>query len=196
MPVALDYGDPAREGERARALGLCDVSALPRITLKGPGAEGWLRQKGLPAPAGVYEVARGGRGEKLIRTGRSEFLIEDGPAGGAALQAILAGKDPIREVYRIPRQDASFLLTGKETEGVLLETCGVDLAAREPKAVFSRVAGVSCALLPVELGAVQAFQIWCDGSYGAYLWDTLLAIVVEKGGGPVGLSTLFSEVFG
>ena len=35
--------------------------------------------------------------------------------------------------------------------------------------------------------AAPCYRIWCDGTYGAYLWDTLLEIAIELGGGAVGL---------
>jgi sarcosine oxidase subunit gamma len=194
MPVALDYGDPRAESERAKGLGLCDVSAFPRITVKGPGASRWLGEQGLEIPAGIYSVGRAGRTDRIIRTGGAEFLIEDGVDGQTALRLISTQKEGVPGVYRIPRQDASYLLMGKDANLVLLETCGVDCSGREERAVFSRVAGVSCALLAVEIHKLPAFQIWCDPSYGAYLWETLLEIVRDKGGGPVGMSSVFPEL--
>ena len=38
-----------------RTLGLCDLSALPRLGVKGPGAEGWLRGQRVEPPAAVYD---------------------------------------------------------------------------------------------------------------------------------------------
>lgn len=194
MPVALDFGSSGAEAERAKTLALCDVSALLRMTVKGPGAERWLRELGLEVPEAIYDAGRAGRGDLVLRTGGAEFLIEDGIAGTTALGLLGAGKGEKPDVYCIPRQDASFMLTGKSADEVMLETCGVDLSRREPRAVFSRVAGVSCALLPVQVDGIPAFQIWCDGSYGSYLWETLLEIVRDKGGGPVGISSLFPGV--
>ena len=194
MPVALDYGDARGEAERARTLALCDVSALTRVTVKGPGAERWLREQGLQVPASIYGVARAGRSDLILRSGGAEFLIEDGVSGNTALGLLGAGKGGKPDVYRIPRQDASFLLLGKDANDVMLETCGVDLSAREARAVYSRVAGVSCALLPIEVNGIPGFQMWCDGTYGAYLWETLLEIIRDKGGGPVGMTSVFPDV--
>ena len=33
-----------------------------------------------------------------------------------------------------------------------------------------------------------------DGTYGVYLWETLLEIIGELGGGPVGVSCFFQEI--
>lgn len=196
MPVALDFGDARAEAERARTLALCDVSALPRVTVKGPGAERWLREQGVEAPVAIYDAGRAGRADVILRTGGAEFLIEDDIGGATAVNLIAAGKGGKPGVYCIPRQDASFLLTGTHANDVMLETCGVDFSGREPRAVFSRVAGVSCAILPIAVNGIAAFQIWCDGSYGSYLWETLLEIVREKGGAAVGMSSVFPEVKG
>ena len=55
--------------------------------------------------------------------------------------------------------------------------------------------GVTTRLMSaVEVRQIPAFQIWCDPSYGPYLWETLLEIVREKGGGPVGMSSVFPEL--
>ena len=37
------------------------------------------------------------------------------------------------------------------------------------------------------------YRIWCDGTYGAYLWDTLLEIAIELGGGAVGLTAVWPD---
>ena len=36
-------------------------------------------------------------------------------------------------------------------------------------------------------------RIWCDGTFGPYLWETLLDIAREEGGRAVGLRKLFPE---
>jgi sarcosine oxidase subunit gamma len=38
------------------------------------------------------------------------------------------------------------------------------------------------------------YQLWVDGTYGPYLWETLLKITRELGGDAVGLSVFFPEV--
>ena len=42
----------------------------------------------------------------------------------------------------------------------------------------------------VALPSPDSCRLWCDGSYGPYLWDTLLGIAVELGGGAVAASAL------
>src|SRR5262249_11243393 len=91
-------------------------------------------------------------------------------------------------VYRVLRQDASLLLSGSQATEVLLETCGYDFREASPKVVMTRVAVVSCSILPRTLNGFSVFQLWLDGTYGFYLWETLLPIVRELGGSPVGIA--------
>ena len=44
--VAIDFGDPAGEAETARRLGLCDLSPLSRLGVKGAGTADWLAGQG------------------------------------------------------------------------------------------------------------------------------------------------------
>ena len=45
-------------------------------------------------------------------------------------------------------------------------------------------------VLPFGAGDGHAYRVWCDGTYGAWLWKTLVEIARELGGGPVGLDAL------
>ena len=194
MPVALHFGDAQAEANHAGTVSLCDASALARLTVKGPGAEAFLIEQGLNPPTDIYAHAPLEHGGLLARTGGAEFFLEDGPRGAtvAALSEKLAL--PRSGVCRVLRQDASFLLGGSEVLQVLAETCGVDFRASGSHLVFSRVAGVSCSILKRSFQGADAFQLWLDGTYGPYLWHTLLEIVVEGRGGPVGLSRFFPEL--
>ena len=44
------------------------------------------------------------------------------------------------------------------------------------------------------LGDVPAYRLWCEPSYGEYLFAALLEIVQELGGGPVGWECLEDAV--
>jgi sarcosine oxidase subunit gamma len=48
------------------------------------------------------------------------------------------------------------------------------------------VALTSCSIKREPLGDVPAYRLWCEPSYGEYLFAALLEIVHELGGGPVG----------
>jgi sarcosine oxidase subunit gamma len=194
MPVALHFGDARGELDRARVLGVADASALPRLTLKGPGAEAFLRQQGVAMPAGIFEAAPLGEG-LAARTGGAEFFIEDSITGTKVEDLTRLARRGASNVYPVFRADASFFLSGKLATAVFAQTCGYDFRPREMnKLVFTRVAGVSCSILPRSLSGIDLFQLWMDGTFGISLWETLLEISGELGGGPVGLLPFFREL--
>src|SRR5258707_12843492 len=77
MPVPADFGDPTKEQKLAATLGLCDVSAFDRIVVKGPGAAEFLVSQGLWVPDQVYSHQPQADGALVVRTGGTEFFVED-----------------------------------------------------------------------------------------------------------------------
>ncbi|HXG23305.1 MAG TPA: hypothetical protein VNJ09_02025 [Chthonomonadales bacterium] len=192
MAVALDFGSSAVERLMAKRLALCDVSAFDRISVKGAKAAAFLQEQNIPTPEDIYAIATLPDEGLIARTGKAEFFLEDGAHGnrvGCVRKALGKGKEG---VYPVLREDASFLISGSEATEVMAQTCGYDFRRADSRMVFSRVAMVSCAILPRTLNGIPAFQLWLDSTYGAYLWETLLAIVRELGGNVVGLSTFIS----
>nr|MBA3710025.1 hypothetical protein [Planctomycetota bacterium] len=173
---------------------VCDASAFPRLTLKGAQAETFLRDSGVDVPARLFEVRALTGGGIVARTGTAEFFCEDGVADRtvARLESTLLAAPA--KVYRAVRQDASFLLGGSAVNQLLLQTCGVDFPSLGPDLVFSRVAGVSCAILKRTLNQKPVYQLWLDHSYGSYLWENLIEIASDLGGGPVGLGGFFPQL--
>ncbi len=55
------------------------------------------------------------------------------------------------------------------------------------------IAGVSVTLLRQMLNGQSVYRIWCDGTYGPYLWKTLLGITEEYGGGAIGFSFYYEN---
>lgn len=193
MPVALRLQDeqPGWPG----ALGVCDLSFLPRTGLKGPGAAGWLSARGIPVPAEPNRWEPLPEGGLVARLARSEFLVEDGFRGGpvAGLAAQLAVGPG---VYPVPRQDCALALTGSALPELLVQTCNVDFAAQDPVArmvTLTSMVGVSVTVLRPPAGAHPVVRLWCDGTMGPYLWETLTGIARELGGGPVGLDSAFPD---
>jgi sarcosine oxidase subunit gamma len=212
MPVALAVGGGTLEQEQglARRLGLCDVSALHRTVIKGPGAAAFLEARGvaqaLPAEVlGVLPLTSGGL---IARTGRAEFFLEAAPGEGGRLNVVAQlaeslSRFPQPGVYTALRQDASFLLSGDHALAVLLQTCGFDFrragfvpSPRPDQAtvmVMTRVAGVSTWVVHRAINGNTVYQLWADGTYGPYLWETLLKITRESDGDAVGLSVFFPD---
>lgn len=193
MPVAASYVDPAQERAAAADLALCDVSFLSRVTLKGPAAASLLSSQQLTVPDKVLDVANLGGGGIVARTGGSEFFIEDGLNGKLA-DCLVSATHATTGCYAVTRQDASFLLAGKRAPQVFLETCGYDFRQPPKQIVFTRVAGVSCSILHRDFNGNSVFQLWLDGSYGGYLWETLLEIVGELKGSAVGAAAFYHDL--
>ncbi len=78
---------------------------------------------------------------------------------------------------------------------MLAQTCGIDFdGTGQDRLIFTRVAGVSAAILPESIGAVSVFRFWIDASYAIYLWETLFEICDSLGGSLIGATCLFPEL--
>ncbi len=63
---------------------------------------------------------------------------------------------------------------------VLAQTCAINFAAAPAgQLIYTRVAGVSCAILPALDGNPLSYRIWVDPSYAGYLAETLANIATE-----------------
>jgi sarcosine oxidase subunit gamma len=193
MPIPLSFS-LSDERERFEHLALCDLSCLTKIGLRGPEALSWIENQGIGVPLLIHDWSPM-KGEGLIvRTDRHEVFIEDGPHNQIVpLLAKLVEYEQAK-IYWEDRQDASLLLGGALANLVLVETCGFDFNSGYDRLVKTRLAGVSCSVLPFRLRDVAAFRIWTERSYGAYLWRSLLEIAESHGGGAVGLGCLYPEV--
>jgi sarcosine oxidase subunit gamma len=190
MPTALqfDHGD----SQRMAALGIVDMSCLWRCGLKGPHSMAWLTAQGIAVPA-VNRWAPLADGGFVARLGNMEFLLEDGLTGTTAqhVQSLLV--DLPHGVYPVLRQDAAIVLTGMALQPLLRQTCSFNFmtldAANRPL-VLTTMVGVPVTILPQETSDGVHYRIWCDGTYGEYLWRMLLDIANELDGGTAGLNSI------
>ena len=191
MNTVARYGpDDARA---AGVLGIGDLSARRRCGYKGPGAAAWLQQQGLPIPPQPNAWLPLASGGLIARLGRSEFMIEDAPGGGEC--ARLASCAPAAGVYPVLRQDAELALVGERTGDLLLQTCSVDFAALDHTgrpALLTSMVGVGVTVIAEPYRNSLRYRIWCDSSFGGYLWETLVEVARDLGGGPVGLDALLT----
>ncbi|MCW5621408.1 MAG: hypothetical protein KIS79_09915 [Burkholderiales bacterium] len=175
---------------------LADVSALLRCGLKGPGAQDWLSAYGVPVPERANSWCAGARGGLVARLGRSEFLVESAWNDAQAMEIAHALRDPVPGVYPVLRQDCALLVQGARTRELWLQTCNVnlfDIPAQNREVTLTTMVGVSVTILKQPLGNDICYRIWCDGTFGAYLWETLLEIAVELGGAAVGFAEVFPD---
>lgn len=203
--VAATLLEPAMQDPAAARLGLADVSLAARSGCKGPGTTLWLERLGLPIPPqpNCWLPLEGGG--LVARLGYTEFLVE----GSTEFVSRLASSPRAASVYPIQRQDAAFLLGGSALDALLRQICSINFrllwAAAEAEAgstqgpqmashcttpasrpvVLTSMAGVSVTVVPELQAGQPRCRIWCDGSYGHYLWETLVGIAGELGGGAV-----------
>jgi sarcosine oxidase subunit gamma len=192
MGVPESFGAEGNPGQ----LALADLSCLSRAGLKGPGAAAWLRERGVPVPPRPNSWGTIGSGGIIARLADSEFLLEDAPGGHLAADLAQALGHGARGVYPVMRQDVALALLGARAREVLLETCSMEfdaLDARRGDLALTSMVGVSVLVVPRVRDGVPVFGIWADPTFGPYLWETLLEIVEEHGGGPVGLAHLYPK---
>jgi sarcosine oxidase subunit gamma len=154
----------------------------PRYGCKGPAAAAWLEGLGLPGPAAPNRWLALSRRGLIARLGNNEFLIEE-PTWSKRLMT----ETPPAQVAFVLRQDARLVLGGKGAPELLRQVCNVDFAAArlgDAPVFLTSMAGVSVVVIPREAdpeevavarGSLEGlyYHIWCDGTFGAYLWETL-----------------------
>jgi sarcosine oxidase, subunit gamma len=163
----------------ARRLGIADLSFLTRFGVKGAGAAAWLEGQGISIPNRPNSWTPLQEGGLVARLGVSEYLIESSIASKLAE----ACQNPPAKVYPVLRQDLAIALCGEAINELLLQTCNVNFQALpERSVILTSIIGVTVIVIPGEI-----YRIWCDGTFGAYFWETLVAIAQELGGGVIGV---------
>ena len=193
MEIALEFDSPQIQQAYAALAGIAEFSAFARFGIKGAGAAEWLQAKGisLPSTANSWLMQDS---TLVLRLGNSEYLLEDQFVAGHA-SALAQGSAPVgAKLYPVARSDAALVLSGQHALAILAEACALDIAAelaQPQRLLMTQVAGISVTVLQQTLNGETVYRLWCDGTYGAYLWHELSAMAQEFGGGPVGLSFYF-----
>jgi sarcosine oxidase subunit gamma len=189
-PIALRFAPVEDEARAVTDLALCDLSALPKLGIKGPGAEAWLRAHEIDLPPTTYDTRPLAEGGLIARLGPTDFFLEGGASAGvlARLSRELA-RCPA-QVYRVERQDATFLLAGERALAVLAQVCSIDFrSAPHGRVILTRATGINVAVLPGE-----HFCLWVDCTYAAFFWEALAQIVEELEGRIVGAACVCPEL--
>jgi len=197
MPIAMLLDDAAKETQLADTLALADASFLPRIVIKGPGATSFLQTLGIAIPEKILQVIPLERGGLIARTGGSEFFLESGFVGwpSQAVRDGLGSPSYKGVVYPVLRQDASLIISGSRAGELFRHVSGYDFIGEvQNDLVFTPIAGVSCSVLRTTLNSRPVFRLWTDGTYGHYIWHTLLEVAKELGGGAGGAAVFYPEL--
>ena len=190
MKIAVEFESADIEKTRKEILGITDVSCLARYGVKGPQAAQWLADHEITIPANANSWTMYDKKTLVLRLGGSEFLLED-QLTGTTCKKLSSDTARVPSVYQVPRSDAAFILSGREVLNLFSELCAIDLSEKSlstKDVVMTQVAGISATVLRQTLAGDQVYRLWCDGTYGAYMWDVLLEIATELGGGAVGLA--------
>ena len=194
-PIAISFGQPDVEAAAMTTLGLCDMSALPKLGVKGPAAASWLTEQQVEIPNTIYDTTRSPEGDLCVRLGDDEFLIESNirPQLAPRLQDALGTART--NVYRVERQEATFLLTGSDAIKIFAQTCSINFS-KTPlhRIILTRVVGVSCGILPETVADVPIYRLWVDYSFAAYLWEILAEIGHELNGSIIGAGGVYPDL--
>lgn len=169
------------------------ATAEKRFGLKGPRAAEVLAKLGFNVPARANTWAplraqdRDDSPNVIARLGNTEFFVEDeGVTPGAAM---LEALEPTPGAYPVLREDVALVVGGDGAAAALAEVCNVNFAApdltpdhaRKP-IVMTLLTGVGVLVLPQATDAGTIYRIWCDPSFGPYLWETLEDVMTTRTG--------------
>jgi len=161
-----------------------DRQQRKRVGLKGPLAAEWLQQRGISIPerANSWTAITASENDVVMRLGSSEFFFEQSVYAEEFTTLANALASPVPGVYPVLREDRAFVLAGSLADAVLAEVCNVNFrsfALIERHAVMTMMLGVAVTVVPQGNVAQRRYLIWCDPSFGGYLWSSLSEVVAE-----------------
>lgn len=193
MEVVLRYTDANIEMQHLKTISVCDVSAISRVGVKGLRAAEWLEKEGFNTPKTFNSWSNDQTNGLILRLGKQEFMLE----GDSARAFNMSSNFEEEHLYPVPRYDAAFILSGTQVQTALSELCALNLSDQGFKSdavLMTSVAGVSVSMIRQTIHGERVIRLWCDGTYGDYMWNTLSEIAQELGGGIVGLDAHFKEM--
>ncbi len=146
-----------------------DISLEPKIGWKGQDVIPYLLSRGLTIPSQPNTWQALPTGGIIARLGLGEFLLWDGVE---TLQNMGVSEG---RVYPVLRQDAGLQLKGDRLWEVLCQVCSLNwhsINFESHPLFLTTMAGVNVLVIPTP----EAVNIWCDRSYGSYLYHTLVSV--------------------
>lgn len=193
--VAMSFDTVEVEEDRKKKLGVTDVSFRQRFGVKGPQANQWLAAQKIKTPDSINSWVID-NGVLVLRLGSSEFLVEQQVSGEVCQQLNQAVQTNPVGVYKVLRADAAFVISGDGIPAMFSELCKLDLSQKALKpnqVIMTQIADISATIAPEIINDRLVIRLWCDGTYGAYMWRVLHQLAQEQGGGAVGLTNCFSN---
>jgi sarcosine oxidase subunit gamma len=196
MQVAMSFDTIDIEQDRKQKLAVTDVSFRQRFGVKGPQASQWLASQKIKTPDSVNSWGMD-NGVLVLRLGSSEFLIEQQVSGEVCTQLDQTSQIDTVGVYKVLRADAAFVISGDQMLTMFSELCKLDLtekALKPNQVIMTQVADISATIVPEIINDRLVIRLWCDGTYGGYMWRVLHQLAQEQGGGAVGLTNCFKHI--
>jgi sarcosine oxidase, subunit gamma len=172
------------QGTTGEGAFLEDRQQRKRVGLKGPLAAQWLQQLGISIPerANAWTAITASENDVVMRLGSSEFFFEQSVYADEFNTLAQALATTVPGVYPVLREDRAFVLAGSLADDVLAEVCNVNfrsLALIERHAVMTMMTGVAVTVVPQGNVAQRRYLVWCDPSFGDYLWSSLSDVVAD-----------------
>ncbi len=183
--VSVDFSEQRQKG------GLIDLSLMPRMGVRGPGALSWLAQQGLPQPAAANQAATDEQGRWVLRLGQTEHWLLANPWRTDVPLPDISGE----RCYPVYCEDSRcwFALTGNHRAEVMAKVCAVNL---RPEAfalgavVQTSLARVNAVVVHHQINGQPLFSIFSDSASAEYLWSALLDAMDEFGGAMMSAESL------
>ena len=159
---------------------LSHPDGLVKRGVKGPGVVAWGQRHDLPLPAARYAVLPVGAAGVVARAGEGELILECTVQDELWARWQAALTEAAGGVYDIPQQSVTLELSGPRAPHALARSCALNLAAEPAETIlYTRIAGVSAAVLPRGAGESRSYRLWVDYSLAPYLWTTLAELTED-----------------
>ncbi len=190
------YGDAACETSAATALGIADLTALPRAGYKGWDMAGWATGQGVDLPE-PNEALIQGDGTLACRLSGGELLLVSGDnADSATIDKLAAAWTMGGAVcFPVPRSDTNtrIAITGSRVPEMMAKMCGIDLRTHRfanHQIAQTSVARMNAILIRNDRGDTYALDMVLDSASIVYMWECLTDAMAEFDGRAVGLAAV------
>lgn len=198
--LPVHYGDATREAVWLReTVGVSDISPTGKLRVVGEDAGrvvAVLVPGAMEQPPGSVREADStfAGGGKLLaaRLAPDEFVALTPPgAAPLAMAAMLTEGDAPRcaHIVDITSGLAGVSITGPATADLMSRITELDVSPRvlpNLACIQSRFADIQGLLLRQDVQEVPIHQLYAGREFGEYLWEALIEIARQVGGGPVG----------
>ncbi len=189
------YTTPTEETAALRDhVGLADISALGKLTIKGSKADGIIATYFGESPTKPGDVIAVKSSQLLVaKLTIGEYLILTSPGveqeTAISLEAEIATQNTYVSVIDQTSGLVGLLISGPKSSGVMRKLCALDFDPIDFPNLHvaqSSFAKVRAAIIRHDQKDVPTFELYTDRSYANYLWNTILDAGMEFGIKPIG----------